>query len=107
MTTCNRFDHLNQTFTQASTNDRPRLRIACVYTRERCPDYFLSTMAGIRFFRMAEALARRGHEVDIVLNRHQGPQKLATWLREIPFKLARWEHYHVVKTFLPGTFSLE
>jgi len=64
-------------------------------------------MAGIRFFRMAEALARRGHEVDIVLNRHQGPQKLATRLREIPFKFARWEHYHVVKTFLPGTFSLE
>ena len=105
MTTCNRFDHLNQTFTQTSTNDRPRLRIACVYTRERCPDYFLSTMAGIRFFRMAEALARRGHEVDIVLNRHQGPQELATRLREIPFKLARWEHYHVVKTFFHRGFD--
>jgi len=62
-------------------------------------------MAGIRFFRMAEALARRGHEVDIVLNRHQGPQKLATRLREIPFKLARWEHYHVVKTFFHRGFD--
>jgi hypothetical protein len=85
--------------------DRPRLRIACVYRRDRGPQYSLSTMAGIRFFRMAEALARRGHEVDIVLNRHMRPEMLGPRLREIPFTLARWEHYHVVKTFFHHGFE--
>ena len=62
-------------------------------------------MAGIRFFRMAEALARRGHEVDIVLNRITQPQMLSTRLREVPFKFVRWEHYHVVKTFFHRGFD--
>ena len=83
----------------------PRQRIACVYLRDHCPDYSLATMAGIRFFRMAEALARRGHQVDIVINRRQAPQTLAPRLREIPFKLVRWENYHVVKTFFHRGFD--
>src|ERR1039458_8674287 len=101
MTTFSRFDHFNET----PMPDRPRLRIACVYLRDRCPNFSPSTMAEIRFFRMADALARRGHEVDIVLNRREGPQMLATRLREIPFKFVRWEHYHVVKTFFHRGFD--
>jgi hypothetical protein len=81
------------------------LRIACVYLRDHCPDYSLSTMAGIRWFRMAEALARRGHQIDIVINRRQAPEMIAPRLREIPFKLARWENYHVVKTFFHRGFD--
>ena len=86
-------------------SDRPRLRIACVYRRDRGRGGYLSNMAGIRHFRMAEALARRGYEVDIVLNGREQPQMLANRLREIPFKLARWDHYHVVKTFFHTGFD--
>jgi glycosyltransferase involved in cell wall biosynthesis len=85
--------------------ERPRLRIACVYIRDRHPNFILSTMAGIRFFRMAEALARRGHQVDIVLNGNKEPRMLATRLREVPFKLVRWDGYHVVKTFFHRGFD--
>ena len=101
MTTCDRLNDVNAN----PMEDRPRLRIACVYSRDRRPNFSLSTMAEIRFFRMAEALARRGHEVDIVVNRREHPQMLATRLREIPFKLVRWDHYHVVKTFFHRGFD--
>jgi glycosyltransferase involved in cell wall biosynthesis len=40
-----------------------------------------------------------------VLNRHQTPQTVAPRLREIPFKLARWEDYQVVKTFFHRGFE--
>ncbi|HVN27517.1 MAG TPA: hypothetical protein VMT64_03480 [Candidatus Binataceae bacterium] len=90
---------------EASKFGPPRLRIACVYQRYRISDLILGTMAGIRFFRMAEALARRGHEVDILLNRLETPQPLAPRLREVPFKLVRWENYQAVKTFFHHGFE--
>ncbi len=62
-------------------------------------------MAGLRFFRMAEALARRGHQVDIVLNRATAPVLLAPRLREVPFKFVRWDDYHVVKTVFHRGFE--
>ncbi len=37
--------------------ERP-IRIACIYVRTGCPNP--ASMDGIRFFRMAEALSRRG-----------------------------------------------
>src|SRR6185295_17800543 len=40
------------------------LRIACVYGRNHRPDIRLTSMSGLRLIRMAEAFARRGHEVD-------------------------------------------
>lgn len=99
MTICNVAPH------ESRNGARPMLRIACVYLRDHCPDYSLATMAGIRFFRMAEALARRGHQVDIVINRRQAPEMVAPGLREIPFKLARWETYQVIKTFFHRGFD--
>ena len=90
---------------QASIAKGPRLRIACVYQRARMSEFVVATMAGIRFVRMAEALARRGHEVDIVTNRLPEARPVAPHLREIPFKLARWENYHVVKTFFHRGFE--
>lgn len=84
---------------------RPRLRIACVYQRSRMPEFVVGTMAGIRFVRMAEALARRGHEVDIVTNRLPEVRMVAPHLREIPLRLTRWENYHVVKTFFHRGFE--
>ena len=89
----------------AAAPGRPRLRIACVYIRDRCPEFYLSSMAGLRFFRMAEALARRGHYVDIILNRRAMPTTLAPRLREVPFRFARWDDYHVVKTVFHRGFE--
>jgi len=101
MTTFSHSDHLNH----IPMPDRPRLRIACVYKRDHRRDVLLASMAEIRFFRMAEALARRGYEVDIALNRREQPQMLAARLREVPFQLVRWDHYHVVKTFFHRGFD--
>ncbi len=84
--------------------NQPR-RIACVYHRDHRPNLALSSMAEIRFFRMAEALARRGHAVDLVLNRHHQPRMLDHNLREVPFKLVRWEQYDAVKTFFHRGFE--
>jgi glycosyltransferase involved in cell wall biosynthesis len=68
-------------------------------------EFVISTMAGIRFVRMAEALARRGHDVDLVTNRLPEARVIAPHLREIPFKFARWENYHAVKTFFHRGFE--
>jgi glycosyltransferase involved in cell wall biosynthesis len=62
-------------------------------------------MSGLRFFRMAEALARRGYQVDIVLNRHGSPQQRGPRLREVPFRFVRWDEYDVVKTFFHRGFE--
>ncbi|HYA35922.1 MAG TPA: hypothetical protein VEF03_09885, partial [Candidatus Binataceae bacterium] len=75
-----------------------QLRIACVYIRYHCPDFAITDMANMRFVRMAQALARAGHEVDIVLNRLQKPQMVETRLRETPFRFVKWSDYDVIKT---------
>jgi len=81
------------------------IRVACVYQRTHCPELVIASMSWIRFFRMAEALARRGHEVDIVLNRLQSPRQRGTRLREVPFPSVRWDEYDVVKTFFHAGFE--
>ena len=60
-------------------------------------------MSQIRPLRIGEALAgRRGHHVDLVLDRHPEPRDLGPRLREIPSRLARWDRYDVVKTHERG-----
>ncbi|HYA34308.1 MAG TPA: glycosyltransferase [Candidatus Binataceae bacterium] len=83
------------------------LRIACVYRREEPTQLEMVNMARIRFRRMAEALPRRGHHVDIITNISQGPRLRAPRLREVPFRFARWDSYDVIKTsFHKGFDSL-
>ncbi len=82
-----------------------RLRIACVHRRDRFPGLKLANMAQIRFYRMAQALARRGHEVDIVINLHSEPKLCAPRLREVPFRFVRWDDYDVVKTAFHSGFE--
>ncbi len=77
----------------------PALRIACVYRADRCPDLVPAAMDTLRFFRMSEALARRGHDVDVILDRAPEPRPLAAHLREVPFRFVGWGDYDVVKTF--------
>jgi glycosyltransferase involved in cell wall biosynthesis len=93
---------------QPSSNGltRPRpIRVACVYIDYHCPDFRIASMSGLRLFRMAEALARRGYEVDIVLNRLNSPQARGPRLREVPFRFVRWDDYDVVKTFFHRGFE--
>jgi len=66
----------------------------------------MASMDGIRFLRMAEALARRGYEVDIVLDRITQPQLLGPGLREVPLRFTRWDDYDVVKTSFHAGFQL-
>src|ERR1700733_9790494 len=75
------------------------LRIACVYKRSFGRELRLVSMSGLRFNRMGEALARQGHDVDLVTNRFDQPINRASHLREVPFRSVRWESYDVVKTF--------
>ncbi|MGH7899782.1 MAG: hypothetical protein ACREQQ_17635 [Candidatus Binatia bacterium] len=80
-------------------------RVACLFLRSHCPDFSLGDMSEIRFVRMAEALARRGHEVDLILNRRAEPERIGPRLREVPTRFVRWEAYDVVKTFFHAGFE--
>ena len=62
-------------------------------------------MSQIRPLRIGEALARRGHLVDLVLDRHPEPRDLAPRLREIHSRQACWDRYDVVKTHYVGGFE--
>jgi len=81
------------------------LRIACVYRRADLSDVVVASMDYIRFVRMATALARRGHRVDVVVNRERTRPALAAPLPEVPFRDVRWHHYDVVKTFFHSGFE--
>jgi len=82
-------------------------RIACIYLRSGWGN--LASMDGIRFFRMAEALARRGYEVDVTVDRKHDritqPKLFGPRLREVPFQCVRWDDYDVVKTFFHAGFE--
>jgi len=78
------------------------LRIACVYTRDPRPGIEAMSMSGLRLFRMAEALARRGHQVDIVIDLHPEPSLLTQRLRAVPFRRVQWNDYDIVKTVFYG-----
>lgn len=62
-------------------------------------------MATIRLYRMAAALARRGHEVDIVVGHHDERRALGTRLHEVPVRAVKWTDYQVVKTFFHRGFE--
>ena len=81
-----------------------RARVACVYKRHFPSDFALRGMGEMRFVRMAEALARRGHEVDLVLD-GTSPRLLAANLRAMPYRSVRWADYDVIKTFFHLGFS--
>jgi hypothetical protein len=85
------------------TRERP-LRIACVYRRDQRSDV-IASMDHIRFFRMAEALARRGHRVDAILDRAERRPRVAGQVQQVSFGEVRWERYDVVKTFFQRGFE--
>ncbi|MGH7801699.1 MAG: hypothetical protein ACREOW_13920 [Thermodesulfobacteriota bacterium] len=76
-------------------------------------DFELADMSYIRWLKMSEALARRGHRVDIATNepiwrRHKSPIIMEPNLRRVPLSEVRWSDYDVVKTlFHIGFDTLE
>ncbi|HNR68576.1 MAG TPA: hypothetical protein PKN04_11320 [bacterium] len=77
---------------------RNSIRIAFVYRRDNYSTLLTAGMSHLRFFRMAEALARRGYQVDIIINRQREIAVVSPNLREVPFNLVRWDEYSVIKT---------
>jgi glycosyltransferase involved in cell wall biosynthesis len=91
-------------------------RIVTVYNDWRRP-FDLVEMGYIRWLKISEALARRGHQVDIATNEPQWhglpwrrPREIpiAPNLRRIPLASVRWHDYDLVKTlFHDGMRVLE
>jgi len=84
-------------------------RIVAVYNTERRAAE-LRDMSYIRWFRMAEALARLGHTVDMAtaefrFRPHQRAIPMAARLRRIPLGRVRWADYDVIKTLFHQGFD--
>jgi hypothetical protein len=84
--------------------ERP-LKIACVYTSRCLSNEVVGAMNMIRFVRMSEALARRGHEVHVVVNGTLGELLPAGGPVEVQSRVVHWDDYDVVKTFFHSGFA--
>ena len=85
-------------------------RIATVYSASRGA-WELRDMSFIRWQKISEALARLGHEVDIVTDeshwsQSRTPVGMAERLRRVPLKGIDWSRYDVVKTLFHSGFNL-
>lgn len=90
----------------ASDHERTRpVRVACVTWHGRFPKPVVA-MDGLRLFRMAEALARRGYLVDIVMTNRSETVERAPRLREVPLRGVRWNDYDVVKALFHEGFEI-
>jgi glycosyltransferase involved in cell wall biosynthesis len=83
-------------------------KIVTVYN-DRSPR--LVDMSYIRWFKISEALARRGHQVDIATKEFSGWRRrsqieMGTRLRRVPISEVRWHEYDVVKTLFHRGFDL-
>ncbi len=84
-------------------------RIVTVYTASRRTWRFVD-MSFIRWLKISEALARRGHEVDIATNEwrwwvRRAPVTLSPSLRVVPLTAVRWDEYDAVKTLFHRGFE--
>ena len=86
-------------------------RIVTVYSPERKVE--LNEMANIRWHQISQALARRGHDVDMATAEHKWSLRrpivqIEERFRRVPISQVRWADYDVVKTlFHLGFESLE
>ena len=82
-------------------------RIVTVYASNRSVE--LTDMSYIRWFRISEALARLGHDVDIATAEfkwrwRQPVVSMGPSLRRVPLSRVRWRDYDVVKTLFHQGF---
>jgi hypothetical protein len=90
--------------TPRSREERP-LKIACVHTMRNLSGEVLGAMNVIRFLRMSEALARRGHRVDLVLKEPSADLPVADRIGKVASSRVQWEDYDVVKTCFHSGFA--
>ena len=85
-------------------------RIVTVY-RDSRGEFTPVEMGAIRWLKISEALARRGHSVDMAMSETLSPElehKIAASglpLRRVPLRDVRWEEYDVVKTLFDLGFQ--
>ena len=79
----------------------------------RHQDLNLIDMSYIRWVKISEALARRGHEIDIATNefskmrgsKRNSPILMGQNLRRVPLSMIRWGDYDIVKTLFSRGFN--
>lgn len=85
-------------------------KIISVYNQQK-PDFLPVDMSYIRWLKIAEALAKRGHQVDMATMEpvlEQSPIQMGPNLRRISLRNIHWRDYDVVKTvFHRGFETLE
>jgi glycosyltransferase involved in cell wall biosynthesis len=75
-----------------------KVRIATLYHPGHHQDFPTHHMGWIRWLRISEALARRGFEVDLIVNTTAGRVQKAPNLRFVPYSQFQWQEYDVIKT---------
>ncbi len=91
-----------------SVSQNQRSRMAKIVTVYQHNGFDLDDMAGIRWLKMSQALARSGHQVEMAI-RGQGAELPAEPnLRRVNLEQADWHAYDVIKTvFHRGFLTLE
>jgi hypothetical protein len=83
---------------------QPR-RVAHVFANHEIPEFPSGDMHHLRFARMSEALARRGHHVDMILNHLNERSLIDSRLAIVPFRNVCWDDYDVIKTSFHSGFE--
>ena len=81
------------------------LRIATVYKRDLFERFTPAKMSTVRWLRISECLAARGHQVDMIMNGASLGTRTTGNLRSIPFKSVDWRNYDIVKTLFHSGFE--
>ncbi len=81
------------------------IRIATVYTAKTLKGHGPVKMSELRWLRISEALARRGFEVDMIVNNRLPWSTNIPLLRSVSYGKVRWEDYDVVKTLFHEGFD--
>jgi len=92
------------TLPQAPAVER-RLKIAVVHTPRNLSGEVFGAMNVIRFVRIAEAFARRGHDVHLVVKGASPHLPVSKSVRIVEPSAIRWEDYDVVKASFHGGFE--
>jgi len=86
-----------------------KIKIATVYISRRIEKFEPVTMDTIRWLRISEGLAKKGYQVDMIINEAK-PKiiEMSPNLRRVPYSKINWQDYDVIKTlFHEGFRSLE
>ena len=83
---------------------RKEIKIATVYSRLPFDKISFSTIDTICWFKISQALAKKGHRVDIVI-KGKKIEQIEPNLRYVPYSKANWRDYDIVKTFFHEGFE--